>query len=99
VVVHGLARNVGVVAVRQVEPLDGVELGEYVEGAEDRRPTDPLAPPARIGDEIGGREMARTSGDQVGDRSSSVGQSIAGVIEDGADGDGAGHGQMILSLS
>jgi hypothetical protein len=90
--VDWLARHVCVVAVRQVEPLDGAELGEHVEGAEDRRPTDPQAPPARIGDEIGGGEVARVTGDELGDRSSSVGQSIAGVIEDGADGNGAGHG-------
>ena len=40
VVVGGRAGDVCVLAVRQVEPLDDPELGEQVEGAEQRRATD-----------------------------------------------------------
>ena len=46
VVVDGIAADVGVVAVGQVDALDEAEVGEHVEGAEDRRPPDPDAAPA-----------------------------------------------------
>ena len=38
--VGGLAADIGVLARRQIEPLDGSELLEDLEGPEDRRPPD-----------------------------------------------------------
>ena len=100
VVMSWLARHVGVLATRQVDPLDGVQIGEQVEGPEDRRPPDPEATPSRVDHEVGCREVRSSSGDQLRDRSPGIGRSIAGVVEGGADRNGIGHeSEMILSLS
>ena len=47
VVVGRFAPDVGVLAVRQVEPLDDVQLAERVQGPEHRRPPDPQPPDVR----------------------------------------------------
>jgi hypothetical protein len=100
VVVGRLACHVGVLATRQIDPLDGVQIGEQVEGPEDGCPTDAESTSSRIGHEVGRREVGGPSRDQLRDRSPCVGRSIAGAAECGADGHGIGHGrQMILSLS
>ena len=57
VVVCRLARDVGVLARRQVEALDGAQIDQDVECPEDRRPADPEPPSARIRDEVGRGEM------------------------------------------
>jgi hypothetical protein len=41
VVVEWLAHDVRMLAARQVDPLDRVELDEHIEGAEDRRAAEP----------------------------------------------------------
>ena len=100
VVMRGFTRHVGMFATGQVDPLDGVYLGEQIECPEDRRPSDPESTPSRVGHEIGGGEVRRPSRDQLCDRAPGIGRSIAGVVECGADGQGSGHlGKMIPSLS
>ena len=65
VVVGRGAAHVGVLAARQVDPLDGAELGQDVERPEDRRAADPEVPDPRLVDEVGRREVARLGADQA----------------------------------
>jgi len=91
VVMDGLAGDVGVLAGRQVEAFDGMEVDQDVEGAEDRRSTDAEAPRAHVRDEVGRCEMPLARGDQLGDRAACVGQPVPGVVECGLDGCRSGH--------
>ena len=68
VVMRGLAADVGVFAVRQVETFDGADPLEELERAEDGGPPDGGTGCLRGGDQLGGREMAVLLGDQRGQR-------------------------------
>ena len=69
VVMDRVARDIGVLAGRQVQAFDDAELLEQVERAEDRRPADPESPRPRSRDEVGGREVPRSFSDELGHRS------------------------------
>ncbi len=100
VVMDRLAGDVGVLAGRQVEALDGVQIGQDVERPEDRRPADAEASGSGVGDQIGRGEVPGSRRDQLGDRPPGAGQPIAGVVEGGLQRRRLGHaGQMILSIS
>ena len=73
VVVRGLARHVGVVAAGQVETLDCTQLREDIQRPEDGGSTDAETAAPGIVDEVGGREVAVASGDQVDDGPASAG--------------------------
>jgi len=64
VVVGGRARDVCVLTARQIEPFNDAQVGQQVQGTEERRPTDTQAP--RPGDllELGCGEMTIVLGDQ-----------------------------------
>lgn len=83
VVMGRLAGDVGMPAGGQLEPLDEAEFGEQVEGPEDRRPSDPEPLRARLGDELGGREMTRLRGDQRRHGAPRLGGSVARAVEGG----------------
>ena len=75
------AAHVGVLAAREVDALDRAELGQDVQGPEDRRAADPQAADPRLVDEIRRREVARLGADQARDREPRFGQSVAGTVE------------------
>lgn len=81
VVMRRFTTDVGVLPVRQVEALDRTELLENLEGAEDRCPphTEAAAPSSR--DELSGGEVALLIGNQHGQRSSWLGQPVAGTVK------------------
>ena len=90
-VVRGLAGDVGVLAGREIEPLDGVQVGKDVERPEDGGPTDPQTPGSRVRDEIGRGEGSVPSRDEIRDRTPSARPPIAGVAERGLHGLGLCH--------
>jgi hypothetical protein len=92
VVVGHLARDVCVVAARQVEPLHGTKAGEDVQGPEDRRPPDPEPLQARLGDQVRRREMGGLIGDQLGDGPPRLRQAVALTFEGDEQGIGSDHG-------
>ena len=65
VMVGPSAMHVGVIAIRQVEPLDDPQLDEQVEGPEQRCPTDSEATYTRRHFEFSRCEVAVVFGDQV----------------------------------
>ena len=98
-VVSRLAGHVGVLAGRQVEPFDQPELLEQVERPEDRRPSDPQPAGARVGDEIGGGEVAAALGDELGHRAARRRHPVPGIVQRSHERLGLSHRQMIPSLS
>ena len=107
-VMQGLARHVGVLAVWEVDPLDRADLEEQVERPEDRCPPDARAPGARFGGDVGRGEVAAAArGDQVGHRPAWPGQAISGTAERLHDAGGwslgshfgVDHAVMILGLN
>ena len=80
-VVAGLAGDVGMVATGQVNALDRSQLDEHLKGPEHRRPADSQAPRLSIGEQVSGREVAVSSGDEVRDGSSGPGQAVAGSAQ------------------
>ena len=66
VVMHGLAADVGVIPIRQVETFDSADLLEKIKGAEHRGPPDGGTGCLRGCDQVGGREMAVLLGDECG---------------------------------
>jgi len=75
-----LAGDVGVVTVGQVDALKDSELGEEVKGTEDGGTTDAQVASTGVLDEVVGREMPLTCGDEVGHRTARLGQAIAGAV-------------------
>jgi hypothetical protein len=57
-VMERLTDHVRMLAARQVDPLDRIELDEDVERAEDGCAAKPQAPGTSVGDQIGRREVA-----------------------------------------
>ena len=80
-VVDGLAFDVGVIPAGQVHPLDCVELGEQLQGPEDRGPANVQLPLSGVINQVGGAEMAAPLGDQLGDHAARLSQPIAGQVE------------------
>ena len=83
------AGNVGVLAGREVQPLDDPELGQQFERPEERRPADAEAAVTNEALEIGRREVTRLLRDQIRDGTPRLGQAVAG--------DGPGQSTMGLA--
>ena len=62
------AGDVGMIATRQIEPLDDAELDEQIQGAEQGRPAHPDVPVAGDRGELRCREVPVVGRDQVGER-------------------------------
>ena len=93
VVMDGIAADVGMLARRQVQALDGAEPLEDLERPEDRRSSDPESARPGLGDEIGGGEVAGLIGDERRERPARLGQAIAGAVERGDVVGRFGHGR------
>jgi hypothetical protein len=81
VMVRSGARDVRMLAVREVQALDDVELGEEFEHTEERCPADPEATLASDCFEFGGREVTIVLGDQFGEGTSRSRQPVAAGVE------------------
>jgi len=92
------AGDVGVLAGRQVEPLDEAEPREQVERSEDRRSPDARAPPAPVGDEVGRREVAVAAVDERRYRAAGLRHAMTGPSERLDEEGLACHAVMILSI-
>ena len=82
VMVRRDACDIGVLAVREVDALDGADSLEHLDHAEDGGPPDAKTALLDVGQEVGGREGAVAGGDQVGEGAPRPGQAVAGGIED-----------------
>ena len=78
VVMAGLAGDVGVLAAGQVDPFDGPQLDEDLEGPEHGRPTYPQSASLGLREKLCGGEVAVAGSDEVGDGAARPGQPIAG---------------------
>jgi hypothetical protein len=81
VMVGPLAGHVGVVATRKIDSLDAAHRFERLESPEDRRPADAQPAGSRFADELGRREVAGLTRDQVGKRAPRTRAPEAGVVE------------------
>lgn len=77
------ADDVGVLAGGQVEPLEGVEVGEQVECTEERRPPDAHATGTHVVQKLSGGEVSLPFADQLGNGTPRLGQAMAGPLQDG----------------
>jgi hypothetical protein len=68
VMLLGRARDVRVLARRQIDPLERLDLRQQVKRPEDRCATYPEAADARQAEQIRGREVATLLGDQADQR-------------------------------
>src|SRR5829696_3517299 len=80
-VVSTSTRDVRVLAVRKIEPLQHAELEHHLERSEQRRATDVEASGARRAGELGRGEVAPVRHDQVGERAPGRREAVAGVVE------------------
>src|SRR5450759_3751733 len=81
VVTPRVASHIGVIAVREIEPLHDPEARQDLERPEDRRPRRiDLAPPG-IGHEVGRLEGPVAGADQAYDGPPRGGHPVAGVVE------------------
>ncbi len=97
-VMRGLAADVGVLAVRQVEPFDCAEPFQEVEGPEDGGPPDGGPGCLRGRHQLGGREMAVLLGDQRGQCASRLRHAVTGAVEGSHDRGGVAHGGRLAQL-
>lgn len=81
VMVGSLAGHVGVVAAREIDSLDAAHRFKRLESAENRRPADAEPAGSRFADELGRREVAGLTRDQVGKRPPRTRAPEAGVVE------------------
>lgn len=86
VVMDGLARDIRVIAARQVDTLDRPQFGQDVERPEDGGATDAQATRVRVGDKVGRGEVAIASSDQAHDRTPRGGDAVAGPVQGCVDG-------------
>jgi hypothetical protein len=94
VVILRSADDIGVLAAGEVDPFDGADSGEGIEGPKDRRPSDPELAGGSVGDEVGRGEVTGPPGDERGDPATRFGHPKA-RRGDGVD-DGTGiHGPRI----
>ena len=94
-VVNRLALDVGMVAAREVNPLNRIELGEQLECPEDRSAPDVETPFPGIVDEVCCCEMTASIGDQPGHDPARLGESVAGSIQHIHDRRVVGHAPTI----
>jgi hypothetical protein len=100
VMVAGVAANVRMLAVWQVQTLHGLEIGEDLQSPEDGRPSGTEAPPPSVGDQIGRVKRAIAAHDELDDRPPGIGHAISRAIKrlreiiasrDSGNGGGRGH--------
>jgi hypothetical protein len=80
VVMRAGARDIGVLAIRQVDALDDTQLSKEVERAKKGRPADAQAPPTRGGFELQGSEVPVVVGDQICYGAPWSGHPVAGQV-------------------
>lgn len=98
VVVAGLAGHVGVLAGRQVDALDEVEVGQHLEGPEDgRAPDGETTFTGRI-DEIRRREVTGAIGDELCHGAARLGHAVITAVQGGKEGEGIDHGGRIACI-
>jgi hypothetical protein len=93
VVMTGLTDDVGMGAVWQVDPLDEAELLEDLEGPEHGRSSYTQPPALRLADQLEGREVLVTIGEQLGDGTTRGGHEMTGSIEGLGPGLRVSHGE------
>jgi hypothetical protein len=81
VMVAWVAADVRVIAVRQVQPLDRLEIGEDLQGPEDGRASGSEAPTPGIGNQVGRVKRAIAAEDEIDDCPPRVGHAISRAIE------------------
>jgi hypothetical protein len=84
---------------RQVEPFHDPELGQQIQRAEERGPTDAESSAPRGGLELGRGEVAAVLGDQICDGTARPGQAIAAGIERLHDWIGRNHPKTIPTIN
>src|SRR5262245_1358106 len=99
VVMGRLAADIGVITVRQVDPLDDVQLVEGVEGPEHRRPADIESLCPGVGEDVGGRERPVPLGDERSHGTARLGQAHAGAVEGGDERGWISHDPRRYSVS
>jgi hypothetical protein len=99
VVMARLAGDVGVVARRQIDPLDGAKLDEHLQCPKDRRAADTQPTRMGVGKQVRGREMAISGRDQVRNDPPGPGEPVACCAEGEFGGEAGGHPAMIPSLT
>ena len=82
VVMPRLAGDERVLAGRQIQPLDGTELGEELERAEDRGAVHPKVAAARFVEQRLGREMALLLRDQLREGATRRGPAVPGSLQE-----------------
>ena len=92
-----LARDVGVLAGRQIESLERLDLGQQVERPKDRRSPNADVLPARLGHQLGRGEVAALLADQLDQRLARAGHAAARLGERVVDTE-SHHAEMILGL-
>jgi hypothetical protein len=91
VMVHGLTRDIGMVARGQIDTLNQAKLREQLQCPEHGRPPDRVALGARIGNEVRGGEVTVASCNQLRHDTSRRGQPVTGAVEGGDERVGAVH--------
>ncbi len=81
VVMGRFAWNIGVLAGRQIQALQDLQVREQVKCAEDGGPTDAQATVARLIYQVRRREVAVTLLDQLRDGATGFGEPVSGLIE------------------
>jgi class 3 adenylate cyclase len=99
VVVRRRARDVRVLAARQVEPFNHTEVGQQVQGTKQRGPADAQAPRPSHLLELRGGEMTIVLGDECRHRPPWAGEPIPRRIEGVDDRVRFDHGRMLPSLT
>lgn len=98
VVVARLAGHVGVLAGRQVDAFDEVEVGQHLQGPEDGRAPDGEATLTGRIDEIRRREVTGAIGDQLRDRAPWLRHPVITAVQGGKEGEGIDHGGRIAGI-
>ena len=80
-VVRGLARDIGVAAVGEVNSLDEVLFGEEFEETEDGGAPNAEAALLGIGEEVGGREVSLPTCDQGGEFTARPGKAYPRLVK------------------
>lgn len=93
VVVDRPATDVGVIAVGQIEALEGPQLGKQLQRAEDGRSADPGPAGLRIGEQLPGREVPFSARDELDDGLAGLREPVPGGVKGGQKGGRIGrHG-------
>src|ERR1035437_1759086 len=81
VVTAGIAANVRVIAIGEVEPLHDTEARQDLERPKDCRSGSLDLAPAGVGHQVGPLEGPVAGADQIDDRASGIGGAVAGCVE------------------